>query len=357
MDKKNGTLCPEKYVRQVRKTLKGSIPINNYYVTHFDDLNTCLGQPLADLRDFTELLVLIVKEGNGPDPIVGITNPINESVSDSATQAKEVTTAIALGHGHDKTGASGTRSQDRAKNESSTDKAPDNNAKSKTTATHGHPTIQKKSKVANDKGDNEFGFGKLKGWALDKKFDLGGDDKEAVTSKSSKSGLSYGDGKKTSSKPVNKGINLMAANSHPLVQKYTFPPLTTPENEDPATEETDYITATNLAKVKADRANNPEAPETPYEKELRMRADPATPKWKKQLADKYRIYNLCVHPRETAVYSKALNLAYAAIKKGELCARTIQQSQELAEEMKGLYEAYEYAIEEAENETMDEGSQ
>ena len=149
----------------------------------------------------------------------------------------------------------------------------------------------------------------------------------------------------------------MAANSHPLVQKYTFPPPTTPENEDPATEETDYITATNLAKVKADRAKNPEAPETPYEKELRMRADPATPKWKKQLADKYRIYNLCVHPRETAVYSKALNLAYAAIKKGELCARAIQQSQELAEEMKGLYEAYEYAIEEAENETMDEGSQ
>ena len=138
--------------------------------------------------------MLIVKEGNGPDPIVGITNPINESVSDSAT---------ALGHGHDKTGASATHSQDRAKNESSTGKAPDNNAKSKTTATHGHPTIQKKSKVANDKGDNEFGFGKLKGWALDKKFDLGGDDKEAVTSKSSKSGLSYGDGKKTSSNPVN----------------------------------------------------------------------------------------------------------------------------------------------------------
>lgn len=355
MDKNNGTLRPEKYARQVRKTLKGNIPINNYYVTHFDDLNSWLGQPLADLRDLTELLALIVKEGNGPDLVVGITNPTNESVSDSATKAKEVTTATALGpgpigHGHDKTGTSATHSQDKAKNESSSGKAPDNNVKSKTTATHGHPIIQKKSKVANDKGDNVYGFGR----ALDIKFDLGGDDKETATSKSSKSGLSYGDGKITSSKPVNKGTNPIAANSHLLVRKYTFPPLTNPENEDPAAEETDYITATNLAKVKADRAKNPEAPETPYEKELRMRADPATPKWKKQLADKNRIYSLFVHPREKAVYSKALNLACAAIKKGECCAKTIQQSQELAEEMKGLYEAYEYAIEEAENKIMDE---
>ena len=404
MENDKGKLTPHKFVRQLRKTLKGNgnVAINDQYVTKFDTLKAWLGQPMTDLRNLANLLVLVIKEGNGPNPeVVGIiTNPTDESATTTThgnpTIEKKSKSAndedeIDFGFGKLKGWAS-DKNFDLGSEDSKPTTSKSVGKKPDPIASNPHPWFQEftfppltkpinetssKSNVSGNvkksKGDEEFGFDKLKGWAMDKNFDLGGDDKDATTGKSSKSGLSQGEGKKastksskspltfdagkpSSSKPMKLSPNPLVANLQNLLAKFKADDAAEEAAAAAAattTEEFDFIKATNIAAVKAQRELNPDAPESPYELAIRMAADPATPKWKKLLADKYPIYKLSVHPAEEHVYSKALMHTIAAIKQGELCAKTIEARKKVAENMRVVYEGIEAEVDEAENDVMD----
>ena len=331
----------QKCARSVRRALNGNVRLNNYYVNHFDDFLTWLGQPMSDLRDLADLLLLIIQEGNGETAVVAVSSNTTDNIASPASeQGKGETTTTSIEHG--KSEALTMHGNDQVKTESSSGKCPSEGIKAKTPATHGHPIVQKKNKATRDKDDNEFGF-KLKGWALNDKFDLDGkEEKKTATTKPA--------GKE---KVKERSIPLIPTkeNVQALLQKYTFPKLSTPaEEENTVAKDDDYVKQTLLLKAKADAAKNPGAPETPFMKEERMKADPATPKWKKQLADKHRIYNLYASPLEMQVFSKALNTACAALKKGEECAKLIVERQCFAEEMRDVYQAYELECEEMANE-------
>ena len=401
MDNDKGKFTPHKFVRQLRKTLKGNgnVAINDQYVTQFDTLKAWLGQSMTDLRNFANLLVLVIKEGNGPDlGVVGIiTNPTDESATTTThanpTIEKKSKSASDkddndFGFGKLKGWAS-DKNFDLGGEDSKPTTSKSVGKKPDPIASNPHPWFQEftfpplkkpinetsnKSNVSGNvkksKGDEEFGFDKLKGMAMDKNFVLGGDVKDATTSKSSKSGLSQGEGKKastksskspptshagkpSSSKPMKLSPNPLVANLQNLLAKLKAEDAAEEAAAATTTEEFDFIKATNIAAVKAQRALNPDAPESPYELAIRMAADPATPKWKKLLADKYPIYKLSVHPAEEHVYSKALMHTIAAIKQAELCAKTIESRKKVAESMRVVYEGIEAEVDEVENEVMD----
>ncbi|KAL2040805.1 hypothetical protein N7G274_006263 [Stereocaulon virgatum] len=405
MDNDKGKFTPHNFVRQLRKTLKGNgnIAINDQYVAQFDTLKTWLAQSVTDLRNLANLLVLVIKEGNGPDPGI-ITNPTEESATTTThgipTIEKKSKSADDkddddFGFGKLK-GWAMNKNFDLGGEDSKPTTSKSGGKKSDPIASNPHPWFQEftfppltkpvnetssKSSVSGivkkSKDDEEFGFDKLKGWAMNKTFDLGGDDRDAATSKSSSSSVSQGDGKKastksskplptsdagksssskpSSSKPMKLSPNPLVANLQTLLAKMKADDAAEEAAAAAAatTEKIDFIKATNIAAVKTQRELNPDAPESPYELAIRMAADPATPKWKKLLADKYPIYKLSVHPAEEHVYSKALMHTIAAIKQGELCAKTIESRKKLAENMRVVYGGMEAEVDEVENDVMD----